>query len=353
MGKYHDFGIKINYDNIERINIDGLVCPLFKINNLLISYPGNQKTKTFFNKNYLYLFDYYFYHQTIENNAQYDFIKELLPDINLIFLDIDSKTEKSFEDLKTKYPDEFFNAIKNDNIGFIYNKDMYEIYSKDVLDKTIYTAYPYNLLFEEVYLFTGHRGFLNDFIPGYSETVENFAYGQTTWWHPKGILNMRDRLLPLLKKDSKYPKNLYISRQDAHKRHTELLQKIIDAGQVEENEGAVDFFEKRSFDKEHIIENFFIEKGYTSVTFEGMDYLEQLNYIHNSENIATLIGSACINLFAASENTNFYEIHVNKKYHMNYHFVADLAKAKHIVVDLRPFIDDEARVIEELNNRYV
>lgn len=318
--------LESHYDSIEEIKINDLDTPLWKIKNLKIKdkIKNNNPIKSFKGPKFIFTFDLFFFHQTVENNAQYDLIRTIIPNIEPVFCDIDYKASYQW----------------NEN-PYIFNKGIYDIYKNDAEDSFIYSLLDFNLHFEEVYMFMSQKRHVYP---------NDFNYGKNGWWQLPGIKHMRQRLFPLLKKDSIYPKKLYISRADATKRHTDELGLLIKENRLEEHKEAISFHKQRSFLKEELIENYYKNQGYISVCFEGMSYLEQLNYIHNAETIVTLVGSALISCFSAQEGCKLIVIYVDKDYFMNYLFLAEAFNLKFIEIDLREVSHDDNLMINALKN---
>ena len=346
---YHGQNISISAENVSPINIEGLDVPLYKIDGLKITYNNSLELKKFdTDKNFIWLFDDYFFHQTIENNSQYDYIKTIISDIKPVFMDIN----------KTDTYNPLTNSNDNKRNFLSFHQDMYEIYKVDADDQFIYDFTHYNYYFKEVYLFVPHRDFLVDILPQKNHLSGFFYYGQDRYWNNPAILAMRKRILPLLKKNTKFPEKIYISREDSAERYKEFFNKydkINDNNKTKEIVDRAAFFKTRFYDKENIIKQFYENKGYKSVCFEKITYLEQLNYIYNAKDIATIIGSACINLFVADKTTRYREIHVNSRYDFSYDFMCSLLDIPMNRIDLTNIKDDKLILsfLEENNNNFI
>jgi capsular polysaccharide biosynthesis protein len=153
-----------------------------------------------------------------------------------------------------------------------------------------------------------------------------------------------------LKELESYPvtphKKIFISRRDADERYRK---------QILEQEKLSSFFRYVDPEINDKIEDYYISRGYYPVNFEGMSYLDQLNYIKNATHVAGLIGSGFTSLFVAKQGCIVTEILVNKKYNFTYKFLADLVPFKFNRLDLRLLVGAPEKFEEvfKLKTRYI
>jgi hypothetical protein len=342
--------INISAENVEKIFVENIDVPLYKISNLKMFYDESLEIKKFSNQqSFIWIFDNYFFHQTIENNSQYDFIKTIIPNIKPVFMNITRTASRD---------DNEINIDCGEKSAVVFNKDMYNIYKEDTEDQNIYDFSQYVFHFDEVYMFVPHKDFLVGIIPQRNHLSGFYRYGQEGYWNNPAILSMRKRFLKLLKKDSNMPSNIFISRADSVPRYKEFLdyyESLKEEEKTEELTTRANFFKTRVCFKEDTIKKYYESKGYVSVCFENMPYLNQLEYIYNAKNIATVIGSACINLFVADKDTKYREIHVDDGYVFSYDFMCNLLDIKMNKINLSKIIDNDdlvARHLEENDENF-
>jgi len=336
-------------------------CPDLEVvilKNLSIETNVDNNWKHFSGKTYILHFDNYFYHQLQEIICQFDFIKKYIPDIKLMFMDRYSKITQNLPDL-------FFEEIKNWSFSYKndftkninthkYFEDFYKIYLKEAHDENIYSLANNNFTFDEVYLITDVVSFIpielfqeHDFTPVWKtkKFIDN-AYCVYSQMNPVSLKLYRERINQYVYTNDALPKKIYISREDANKRYQYVdNDKITYHSQEYRN-----FAKMRTYPKEHVLIEYFKNKGYEIVNFEGTSYIDQIQVLHNATHIAGLIGSGFLNILSCQPKTKIFEIHMSTKYDFAYKFVSDVFNLDHNVINLKLLNDsDPEDIIKELD----
>lgn len=325
-------------------------------------------------KTFLSLFHYHYHHFLIDTVAQYEFIKKYVPGLNIEFMARDAAymwrkkedlsdydPELFIEYLKTKH---FGNSIEVINTGVEQHKyfeGIFNMYNKNG-NKLIYSDITDDMFFEEVYFLVDdfeffqiesleEVGLTGKEIPWLSPEWKRtsgaklFESWEKILWEHDGIRCASKVIKPLLKKDPKSPKKIYISRQLANKRYIQEKAKL--------NFWAADKnLKSRVFEEEDQLEEFFIKNGYTSVTLEGMPFLDQMQLFYNATHVASLSGSGLVNMIGCDSETKIFEIRAIRHFGYNYH---DYARALGLDTKLIDLPDAAKRncTIEEEMAKYI
>lgn len=363
-----DRGSKVAFqvESMEALDVPESVGKIFKLTNVnYIPSPGkevvNVKGKTMFVRA-----GYYIWHYLFDEIAAYLYVKKHIKDLNLMWVyepDIKSNTQKDFlEEIKTR-------SFHQDNLSDTEPHKYFEDIMR-LLPGQDYVFCPKerdtNYHFDEVYLVWDPLNFFVDKRHKFLELGSHWSgvpYAwwarlnwqdndrfsgrifEHQWWRNIGISEMRNIFLKELESYPDLPyKKIFISRKDADQRYRE-----------QNAENNLSFFRYVDPDINDMIENYYVERGYHSVNFEGMPYLDQLNYIRNATHVAGLIGSGFTSLYVANPGCQVIEILVNKKYGFTYDFLAKLVPFKLIQIDLKMLLGDLERFKEvfELKNNYI
>lgn len=137
-------------------------------------------------------------------------------------------------------------------------------------------------------------------------------------------IEVREFFKCLMKKDSSYPQKVYISR----KKVSEILEK-------ENKQNHISRYNKKHV--EDALEDFFIQKGYTSIDFSGMPLEEQIMYMYNATHVSGLMGAGTWNGIFCDNNVKYFCL----KTHMWFHHEYDK--------DIKQVVDLDYRIIEIFN----
>jgi len=345
-------------EKIEEIDATDSIGKIFKLSGVKYTNNPNEETIHYPGKTFMGTATLYIWHYLYETIAQFEYLKTQIPDLNMVMFSETGHTDITIE--------EFLNAMKEQNF---YNKkgvnyfpephkyfeDTFKVY---VNQKYINNFRTTNVSFDEIYFtFDQKKAFVDIMQKGIGKfwfglphaywikpNFETFTkntrdYFYEIWWRDLGLMCMRNTWLKELKNDeSTTPKKILISRKDANLRYKEntidailpLHDRLIDE------------------DLNNMVEDYFVANGYTSITLEGMGYLEQLRYFKNAESIVAIIGSGLCQTFICDHDVNVTEILLNKRYNFSYEFIAENVGFKLCRLDLRKFSEDKEKVQNSL-----
>jgi len=307
---------------------------LTKISNLLQLCDIKSPVEIIKGKTYIASYHPAFWHFLQDSLAQYEVLKQRIPDLKIVFIDYSSV----FAEVDNKFP----------GTRFSYIKDICRYYMSEAEFRRTFVFLDFyknahsNLLFEEVYFYSD----LNKIISpeAWAEhglhpkwhSENNEAWIGVHWtgkvgrdpWRKEGVNLIQKRLHKQAVLDKKYPKKLYVSRRDATIRHSKSIEDP--TAKPEKVKEA----KTRVYD-ESKLEEYFASKGYTIQSMEGLPYSEQVNYFYNAEVIAGLAGSGFTNLICARPGTRIVELHVQKEFFFSYEYLAGYLNQEFILTDLR------------------
>jgi len=363
-------GAKVPFDieSIETVDVPESVGKIFKLTNVNYTPTPGKEVVNVTGKTMFVRAGYYIWHYLFDELAAYLYIKKHVKDLNLMWVyeaDIQSNTQKEFlEEIKTRsFHEENTNGIEVHK----YFEDIMKIFpGQDYVfcpkgsdtnyhfDEVYLIWDPLNFFIEKKYKFLDMGSHWSG-IP-YAwwarlnwQEPDKFSGDifEHQWWRFIGLFEMRSAFLKELESYPILPyKKIFISRKDADKRYEQKIK--------EEKERA-DFFRYVDPETNNMIEDYYVERGYHPVNFEGMGYLDQLNYIRNATHVAGLIGSGFTSLYIAKPGCQVTEILVNKKYEFSYKFLADLVPLRFNRIDLRMLAGNPERLKEifEIKNNYI
>ncbi len=292
------------------------------------------------------------WHSLSEEFAQYELLSKKIPDLKIFFINLTENVQDpvlSIEDFcKLAVP-----SSPNRQLAFF--KDLVASYiGEDNLSTTnIYSADNSDFVLEECYFICDTR-ILIDPVAYKQHSLKPYwaeqfgiregkrVYNHQPWcsrentkenpyakWSLYGMKMTRERFLAILKEDFALPKKIYIDRtKDSD----------------------------RKFDKEYLIKEYFVSKGYTPITLTDYGYLKQLSYFYNASDIVGICGTGILNSFVCQPNTNVIQIFTEPKLKINeysleydrgYTYLEDIAPIKVKSIDLR-LSDDLERIL--INN---
>jgi hypothetical protein len=316
-------------ENIELIDILDHNLKIIKIKNLYITNNSvdskninNNEYFIFKGKNFVSTFHTHYFHFLVERMCQYEFLKQYYPDLKNIFIEAEGSDRNDRKGLEGK---DFFDYLKTKNFHskqkishepHKYFEDLFNIYS---FDKNIYSLFEDNLFFEELYLIIDDLVWIPEYLyeknncplpPWFYKEWWNEDrrhlndYMHIDSWQKNGMIFFKKNIKQFLKKDKKYYKNIYISREDANQRYYKIINNKNEDSRKIGLQNAI----KRYLPYNSNIENIFIKNNYKIINLEGMSFLEQANIFFNAEKIAGLCGSGFVNLIFCEKNTKIMEI---------------------------------------------
>lgn len=292
-----------NYDSIDEVS-SGIRMPVFKINNLKIINNDSENILKVDGKKFLFFLSPYFGHFMTEGIFQYEFLKDIIKDIEPFFVYADDKTKNKPEEFLENYMSDIVNMYGGDiNLLLHENFHFEEIYfvfqDVSMFDESMYKEedkgrFPW--LFEE--------NWETNLDPNGGINIRE-SYGLHDLY-PIGAQIFTSKINQILGNDASYPKKIFISRKMTNNKYLFGEKKWQEVGMW------------RMSDLEDIIEEHFIEHGYEPILFESMGYMEQLKYLKNADKIAGFAGSCFQSFCVCKKDVTIYEINSPKQRHGSY-----------------------------------
>jgi hypothetical protein len=362
----------VAFDDFEYLYFDGLYPPIIKMNNFKMVIDESLPTKKF-GKTYIFLADFYFWHQIQDEAIQYDIIKKYIPDVKIVFMnpfniDIGLRDNILGEEVEEMTNDHFFYLIQNLRFGNInktqyeshgYIKEIHDKYKSDAHDEQFQEMFKFNFEFEEVYLVKKSVSMSKILSPLCFEYAvkESNSNLEMPWfcgereeridilykkWETEGLNLFTNRFKKDLHRNRKFPKKIFLSRKDANSRYSTLIEDEIKTADP------VGLVAARSFSEEHIFEDYFKRLGYTPVVMEELSYLDQINIFYNATHVAGLIGSGMLNTIFSKKLKYIFSIHVNSTYYFSYEYCSKMHNAEYVEIDFRSISNDNDKMMKIL-----
>lgn len=322
--------MSVKAESIEEIKYieDGF--SIYKLNNLNFNFNSHNETIIVPGKSFIVPYDRHLWHFVQEYLVQYEIINDRVGNVNPVFFDeVFNHCNNSFENFSSRIAKET-----------TYYKDVYKAYSKNDL---IYD-FTKNVVFEELYLILDLRSW---FPKELFEDHNLLPY----WFKNNDFMNLRhlcdsgrwqtmgfwllDKRFSAYKSDQP-KKKIYISRKDANERHFNSKENDRES-----------WVRRRYFEHEEMFEKYFVNKGYTPVVLEGMNYSDQINIMNNATHVVGTVGTGFMNTFACKEGTRIIEIFVKPEYEFTYAYLSKKKNLEHYSIDLRRYneIEDSFKLI--------
>lgn len=297
----------LSYDSIENMPIPNYKRQIFKVNNLIIN-KGNSKKQHVGGKAFLFsLNDWQYGHVMQECVGHYEFLKQYIPDLQIIFtysgeaIDLDNLPQKVFIDLFNLYNG------KKENIVLLKNAE--------TSFESIYYFYNFFMFDLEKFLPTNK--------PIHSELDEDFN-------HQIECANLvRQKILPYLNQTKK--EKIFITRKfsDQEYKKKMILQEKVQSGIASDSEfkeyekyfkiageGITDYtIRTRLYNDAERIEKYFKDIKYKIIDNEGLGLFEQANIYHNATHIVSVDGTGCYNSIFADPDTKVTMINTNHNFY--------------------------------------
>lgn len=322
--------IQVSEFEVPEINLDNSIK---KITNLFKFHDVEKPTKIVKGKTFIAPLYERYWHYLHEVLAQYEVLKSRIPDLNIYFIDVNGLAAKS------NFNEPSIAFCKSLAEFYLDSESFSRIFTNLEID---YNSNRSNLLFEEVYLITDYSDLISPtawekagVVPPWNDPERDWEgqhylgeYGRDAWIK-EGIQLLRSRLIDAAQIDESLPKKIYVSRADATKRYLTAIKQSSDQGTIRE---AL----QRSYD-ETKLEEYFMGRGYTVVNLEWMSYRDQINYFHNAEYIAGLVGSGFCNIIYSKPGSSLVELHVVPDFEFNYYYLIKYLDIdfSYIKIDLR------------------
>lgn len=359
-------------ESFELIKLKETKLNIIRLNNLVISPQGeffDPNAANYFKGNtFLGLYHYHFHHHIMDTVAQYEYLKSYVPDLDIEFVapfgypvwrkEITDRSSKHF----IEYLKNVHFGTEKEKIGMNieqhkYFEDTFYMYDTEN-KKNIYAKESDVMVFDSVYfliddgLFFSKEmlkdvGLTENEIPWLSEewiasslTKMFDEWGKLDWEDP-GLKAARIKLNEYMYDIPDSPKKIYISRQKANERY--LKEKEINLNYVDKN------MRERYFEREADLEAYFNSLGYVSFTLEGTSFFNQLRIFHNATHIASLSGSAFINILGCKPDAKLIEVRALMAFPYCYERYANILGLKYKCVDLRELDHASMDIAKEMS----
>jgi hypothetical protein len=275
---------EINYKTFNDAPDGAPRCTNFKDINLTNNIESNKKIIS--DKVFIAFLDDRPHHLITDTLLQYEYLKKFIPEIKILFF-------KNYYYKHSKFSEFIFNEYS----GF---EELFDLDKDDLLIKDAYFIFQegsYKSIFSYEIL---------DFYSVNSEEM-SIIHRVRANGNPYGELNLRvvqkNGLPGLTNKfkddfDIESSKKIYVSRSLANKRHKD--------GNAEPES------KYRYYDKEHLIEKYFMEKGYTSVCLENLSPQDQIHLMKSSSHVAGCQGTGMLMTIFCKSGTKIIELDVSQ-----------------------------------------
>ena len=357
-----DFPDRWSAEKIDVIDATDSIGKIFKLSNVSYKTGVESETIHFPGKTFIAFSELWIWHYLYDNLAQFEYLKTQIPDLKMRMFCPTSFSGGTIDSFLEECKRMNFHVLSDTELDVQPHKYLVDTFKIFVDQEDIFDIYSKNMTFDEVYFVIDQQRLFNTVLAEYNERFwfgvrhaywikddyEGVAHRtrdlfMDSWWREIGILSMREKLLKELNKiNTQTPKKIFLSRKDANERYAKTLNPAVVA------------IHDRVIKKEtdDLIEDYFIQKGYTPVLLEGMGYLEQLKYFQNADSIAGLIGSSFCQTLVCDPKCCVSEILINKRYDFTYRFISDNVGYKLARLDLRKIVDEPDKIIEQLEKHY-
>lgn len=372
----------ITFDTIERHDLLGDNIKVFVIKNLDIT-----PNITFFSsddrvgsvgadtlgyekiivsgKTFLAFFHHKYFHQMADMLSRYDYLTDNYSnDLNLHLMV--NKELPLFDDINRTDVGEFIDFLNETDSNQlklreedepVYNKYFKQLFSLYRQPETkVFSLYSSNVLFEEVHIIVDSRSPLFELKPYPKESrilpllfnyerLEipkvhgicaheekdsvcvrcNFTaitFSKTSEKIKKSVLSVENKI--------KYPDKIFISRKNSNTGYIDMLKQALESG---ENELA-ESLSQRIIPGHDEIEQAFLEKGFISIDFEGMDFFEQVRHMDSAKYVCGFSGTSLINTAFCNRDSIVIDINSNEGYLVDYGYLVRSFVDNYIKIDM-------------------
>lgn len=304
-----DKGLPFEYYCIENLDLDVAKC-----------YEFNGREDLYIQGNtYLFLLDSFLYFHTLhEGIAQYELLKEVVPDLKIIPISIMDNFDGRENILKTSLELLKIYGISYNDIIFLNNK-------KPIFEKIFYYTTRINGLLQNINIPQGEETYKMEFESMFLD----------------GYKALRRLYNPVLEKQEGLPKKIFFSRMKLNNRVRKIYdllknenilsdEDMKELQQEKNNMGGVRYLfqliKERyiTLENEIMLEKFFIDKGYTVLDLEDYDFYQQINFCYNATHIAAIRGSSLLNTIFCKEDTNIFILDISQAYDFHYKEICEI-----------------------------
>jgi hypothetical protein len=332
-------------ESLEVLDSPDSLGKIFKLSNATVITNKNFETIHIPGKTYIGEAQLYLWHFIYDDLAQYSYLKKHIPDLNLFLF--------AAKELKCSTKEEFLNEIQHfsfhqrheeklDNYPHRYFEDLVPLFLKQDHLPNLWNG---NYSFEEIYFVHDTKYYFKNLIELIQSGNHWFGlryafwlpFGQwenradrhrtifpDSWWRDIGMLELRKVFLDQIKdypKDT--PKKIFVSRQDAQKRH----RLVNDPGVVNQRIIEDDLLEA--------VEDSFESNGYEMVHLEGMGYFDQLNLFKNATHVAGFAGTGLGQTLVCNPRIVLTQLFATPLYQFSYKFISKVIKFRLQNIDFR------------------
>lgn len=313
LGLMYDWDTKYDCDSVEVLDINWN--KFFSIKGLSIKSRPDSEEKRFYGKTYIYTYDVAFFHAFYDKLAQYHYLKNILPDLNIVFVTPDNMsisnlfkdtcdhnhlksipitcTEKEIGEFTTS-AEEYIHALSLINNSMDFMKDIHKEYDSEM---QVYGIPNHNLWFEEVVFVHDREGIicpimLSKHFPTAVSKELSKRYHKNVYSY---YMDFKKRWSKKLHKEE-VKKKIFISRKSNNM--------MIDAAKK------LKYPTPRETDKhENILIPILEKHGFEVYDFEGMSFLDQIQVIKNADTFVAISGSGIHNSFFMDPGSKVVEIY--------------------------------------------
>ena len=304
------WGTEYKCKDIDIINVQGY--DMFSIKDFsIMSKQNDDYDKKFYGKTYIFVYDSAFFHIFYDKINQYELLKKIIPDINIVFITSDNLSMNSLFNSEcdhnhdksiprkceteeigdyTDSAEVYIQSINNMNKSMYFMSEVQKEYDPDM---KIYGIPNHNMWFEEIIFIHDREEFISPFMFAEHypiEMKEHFTSGYHkiafTLYHA-----LKDTWDKYTKNNNKR-KKIFLSREHNNK----MLSSVQNTT-------------RNTSAHEAVIGPILKEMGFEQYDFEGMKFSEQLQIIKDSDIIVAMAGSALHNTFFAKPGSLVVEIH--------------------------------------------
>jgi hypothetical protein len=308
-------------------SIEKVTDQLYKITDLKWSVPSNDYVRVE-GSSYLATYNLHYWHFIHEDLANFEGLKQQIPDLTLRLFDIHGAVNPDTKELHQEVVD------KASYLPFfleMYPQDVTLTRDQGVIFETVYVGMTTCDIYAEGELFSEH-GLYPAFIPGNPGFPE---WSSSEWPHEvdyalTGIRTLAEKVRSFGHADDTAAKKIFITRKDVNAR---LKQLIGDP----DHEHLV----RTRYYQDEFLWDFFESRGYEIVCLEDMTYEEEITLFMSASHVAGPTGAGLVNLYLSNPGTKLIELMLIPDFDWTYIHFQNAFDIDYEKVDLRLYSDSE------------
>lgn len=300
--------LPFDYFIVENVKLDG------------VSVGGTDtREQKFYGGNFfIFQVDFFqYFHIVHEGIAQYEILKEVVPDLKIAVISSISESQLS--------------SRKEELVVHLELLSPYGITKEDII--FLQTEKP---TFEKIFYYTTRAAnpLIQLNIPKDDKTYQN-KFDQL---YDGGYVALRNLYNPYLLENDSMPKKIFFSRMLLNDKVRETYRMLRDEDDLEgddylfleqtrKNYGGYKYLMQLvneryiTLEEENKLENYFTKKGYTVIDPAKLSFFEQINYCYNATHIAAIRGSSLLNTVFCKEDTSIFILDTKQQYDFPYEFI--------------------------------